>query len=81
MTYTPFVPTPHNYYTIATQGIYLGGEKLVINPVSGTELIRAVCRVFAYLCTTAATAALSLCEPASIQYGLLWPAGKLCCCL
>jgi hypothetical protein len=34
MAYTPFVSTPHNYYTIATQGLSLGGKRLVINPVS-----------------------------------------------
>lgn len=33
MAYTPLVYTPHNYYTIATQSISLGGKRLVINQV------------------------------------------------
>jgi hypothetical protein len=33
MSYTPLVYTPHNYYTIATQSISLGGKRLVINQV------------------------------------------------
>jgi hypothetical protein len=33
MAYTPLVFTPHNYYTIATQSISLGGKRLVINQV------------------------------------------------
>lgn len=31
--YTPLVYTPHNYYTIATQSISLGGKRLVVNQV------------------------------------------------
>lgn len=76
MAYTPFVPTPHNYYTIATQGINLGGKKLVINPVStdqgfaGLQLV-GITVLLLYFCFV----------PASTQYALLWQAGKPCCCL
>lgn len=43
MLYTPFVATPHNYYTVATQGINLGGKKLVINPVSAAGQMPTWC--------------------------------------
>jgi hypothetical protein len=50
MAYTPFVSTPHNYYTIAIQGLSLGGKRLVINPVSTSSIVSQNLAVAATAC-------------------------------
>jgi hypothetical protein len=61
--YTPFVPTRHNYYTVAIQGMSLQGRDLGVKPVS---LIHR-CLPAAMWLTVPSTASVGQCA-SSYQY-------------